>query len=226
MADHLPRAFGRAPSSAGLPIDAERSLVERAARGDQRAVGALYDHYVGPLYRFCLARVGNETDAEDLTEEIFLKVMRSVGGFEWRPLPVAEGGEERSPFRAWLFRIARNHVVSHYRRTSARPVAGEVPEWLQDDRRGPQEMAELVMTVEEVFAAVQDLPQAQREVILLRFGSGLSVAETAEALDKQQTNVKVLQHKGIKKLKEILVEARRTPTSGAAGGTTEGRDER
>ena len=180
MADHLPRAFGRAPSPENLAIDAERHFVERAARGDQRAVGALYDHYVGPLYRFCLARVGNETDAEDLTEEIFLKVIRSVGGFEWRPLPRGESGEERSPFRAWLFRIARNHVVSHYRRTAARPTAGEVPEWIEDDRRGPQEMAELALTVEEVFAAVQDLPQAQREVILLRFGSGLTVAETAE----------------------------------------------
>ncbi|MCK9486560.1 MAG: RNA polymerase sigma factor [Dehalococcoidia bacterium] len=222
MADHLPRVFGRDPSSADLSIDAERSLVERAARGDQRAVGALYDHYVASLYRFCLARVGNDTDAEDLTEEIFLKVMRSVGGFEWRPLPLVDGLETRSPFRAWLFRIARNHVVSHYRRTAARPTAGEVPEWLPDDRRGPQEMAELAITVEEVFAAVQDLPHAQRDVIMLRFGSGLSVAETAEALEKQQTNVKVLQHKGIKKLKEILVEARHTPaTSGSAGGTTE-----
>src|SRR3546814_17272923 len=67
------------------------------------------DAYVAPLYRFCLARVGNETDAEDLTEEIFLKVMRAVAKFEWRPLPLGANGEERSPFRAWIFRIARNH---------------------------------------------------------------------------------------------------------------------
>src|SRR3546814_127041 len=158
------------------------------------------DAYVAPLYRFCLARVGNETDAEDLTEEIFLKVMRAVAKFEWRPLPLGANGEERSPFRAWIFRIARNHVVSHYRRTASRPTAGEVPEWIQDETRGPAEMAELAMTVDEVFAAVEQLSQAQREVILLRFGSGLSVAETAEALEKNQTNVKVLQHKGIKRL--------------------------
>ena len=203
MAD-LPAAFGRYPTSAALSIASERALVERAARGDQRAVGGLYDHYVGPLYRFCLARVGNETDAEDLTEEIFLKVMRSIGGFEWRPLPVVAGSEEHSPFRAWLFRIARNHVVSHYRRSSIRTTAGEVPDWIDDGRRGPAELTELAMTVDEVFTAVEQLPQAQREVILLRFGSGLSVAETAEALEKNQTNVKVLQHKGIKKLKELL----------------------
>ena len=73
-------------------------------------------------------------------------------------------------------------------------------------------MTELAMTVDEVFAAVEQLPQAQREVILLRFGSGLSVAETAEALEKNQTNVKVLQHKGVKRLKELL----------GAGQTTSG----
>jgi RNA polymerase sigma-70 factor (ECF subfamily) len=211
MADPLPSALRRGSSLPDLSVAAERTLVERAGRGDQQAIGRLYDVYVAPLYRFCLARVGNETDAEDLTEEIFLKVMRAVGGFEWRPLPLGEGGEERSPFRAWIFRIARNHVVSHYRRTASRPTAGEVPEWIQDESRGPAEMAELAMTVDEVFLAVEQLPQAQREVILLRFGSGLSVAETAEALDKNQTNVKVLQHKGIKKLKEILVEARQLP---------------
>lgn len=208
-----PGAFGRGSSLPSLSIAEERTLVERAARGDQRAIGRLYDGYVASLYRFCLARVGNETDAEDLTEEIFLKVMRAVGGFEWRPLPLGEGGEERSPFRAWIFRIARNHVVSHYRRTASRPTAGEVPEWIEDQQRGPAEMAELAMTVDEVFEAVEQLPQAQREVILLRFGSGLSVAETAEALEKNQTNVKVLQHKGIKKLKEILVEARQLPVA-------------
>lgn len=275
MAEPLPRAFGRGLPSHDLSIAQERLLVERAAKGDQQAVGRLYDFYVAPLYRFCLARVGNETDAEDLTEEIFLKVMRGIGGFQWRPLPpsatltpsmdgkdrrgrpkppaegvgdhVGDSGsgalasqpagaqgnevEDRSPFRAWLFRIARNHIVSHYRSSAARGTVGEVPEWIEDHRRGPAELAELALTVEEVFAAVQLLPQAQREVILLRFGSGLSVAETADALEKQQTNVKVLQHKGVKKLKELLVEAHllRTadqPQPDAVAAPTEGHDQR
>lgn len=198
----------------GLSIIIERDAVERAARGDQRAVGQLYDAYVEPLFRFCVARVGNETDAEDLTEEIFLKVIRSIDGFEWRPLGRPEGradgspdgGDEveRSPFRAWLFRIARNHVISHYRRQNNRKSEGEVPEWVPDEALGPAELTERSVTIDEVFRVVEALPAAQREVIQLRFGAGLSIAETAEALDKQQTNVKVLQHKGIKRLKELL----------------------
>ena len=212
----MPDASHRSPMH-GLSIAIERDAVQRATRGDQQAVGQLYDAYVEPLFRFCVARVGNETDAEDLTEEIFLKVMHSIDGFQWRPLGRSEsslGGsdeEERSPFRAWLFRIARNHVISHYRRQSTRKSVGEVPEWLPDEALGPAELAERALTIEEVFAVVEALPTAQREVIQLRFGAGLSIAETAEALDKQQTNVKVLQHKGIKRLKELL-EAAAAPT--------------
>ncbi len=209
----MPDASHRSPMH-GLSIAVERDAVQRAAHGDQQAVGQLYDAYVEPLFRFCVARVGNETDAEDLTEEIFLKVIRSIDGFEWRPLGRSDSSatgageqEERSPFRAWLFRIARNHVISHYRRQSTRGSQGEVPEWLPDAAPGPAELAERALTIEEVFAAVEALPAAQREVIQLRFGAGLSIAETAAALDKQQTNVKVLQHKGVKRLKELLEAA-------------------
>ena len=88
-----------------------------------------------------------------------------------------------------------------------RTFTRSVPEWIPDEALGPQELAERSVTIEEVFAVVEALPAAQREVIQLRFGAGLSIAETAEALDKQQTNVKVLQHKGIKRLKELLDEA-------------------
>jgi RNA polymerase sigma-70 factor (ECF subfamily) len=112
-----------------------------------------------------------------------------------------------SPFRAWLFRIARNHVISHYRRAAIRQTSGEVPDWMPDGQRGPAELAELRLTVEEVFRAVELLPAAQRDVVRLRFGAGLSVQETAEALEKQPSNVKVLQHKGVKRLKEILLGA-------------------
>jgi RNA polymerase sigma-70 factor (ECF subfamily) len=207
----------------------ERDLVDRARRGDPHAVGLLYDAYLPRLYRYCLTRVGNETDAEDLAEEIFLKVFRAIEGFQWRtgapatdrPSPAPEGtppvaasgaeapseastGEQRVPFAAWLFRIAHNHVISFHRRSVTRGPSAELSEAIRDERRGPEEITEAKVAAEEVFAAVRELPEAQRDVILLRFASGLSVAETAEALGKQQTNVKVLQHKGIQRLKRML----------------------
>jgi RNA polymerase sigma-70 factor, ECF subfamily len=209
----FPQGNGGSPqwnarSEAAIPAHLERECVQRAARGESEAVGSLYDAYIARLYRYCLARVGNETDAEDLAEEIFLKVLGAVDGFEWRDF----GGGDRSPFAAWLFRIAHNHVVSFHRRTALRrrlvkdDSSGEIPEWVRDESRGPQDLAETKLTIEEVFAAVEQLPEAQREVIRLRFGAGLSVAETAAALGKQPTNVKVLQHKGVQKLKQLFAE--------------------
>ncbi len=206
------------PPSDGLSRDVERAAVNRARRGDQAALGLLYDHYLPRLYRYCLSRVGNETDAEDLAEEIFLKVMGAIDGFQWQPAgPGAadgsRGGERKTertggaiPFGAWLFRIAHNHVVSFHRRAATRGPVAELSETIHDGRRGPAELTETKLTVEEVFAAVRDLPEAQREVILLRFASGLSVAETAATLGKHETNVKVLQHKGVQRLKRMLVE--------------------
>lgn len=204
-------------SSDGLSPQLERSLVDRARRGDQEALGLLYDAYLPRLYRYCLNRVGNETDAEDLAEEIFLKVLSAIGGFQWQPAARADGPDarvdgrgdqdERIPFGAWLFRIAHNHVVSFHRRAATRGPVSELSETLRDHQRGPEELTETKITVEEVFVAVRELPEAQREVILLRFASGLSVAETAKALGKNETNVKVLQHKGVQRLKRMLADA-------------------
>lgn len=183
-------------------LEHERHMVARAGDGDGEALGFLYDAYLPQVYRYCLGRVRHAADAEDLTEEIFLKVIGAIEGFEWRPL----GNSERSPFRAWVFRIAHNHVVSFHRRAATRGPTSELSETLRDERRGPQELTETKIAIEEVFEAVRELPDAQRDVILLRFASGLTVAETAEVLNKQQTNVKVLQHKGVQKLRKIMEE--------------------
>ena len=199
--------------SEGLSPAEEWSLVDRARRGDQEALGLLYDAYLPRLYRYCLTRVGNETDAEDLAEEIFLKVLGAIDGFQWQPAGApgddsgrSSGTNERIPFGAWLFRIAHNHVVSFHRRVATRGTASELNESIQDHQRGPEELTETKITIEEVFVAVRELPEAQREVILLRFASGLSVAETALALGKHETNVKVLQHKGVQRLKRLLTD--------------------
>jgi len=215
-------------SSDGLSPSLERSLVDRARGGDQEALGLLYDAYLPRLYRYCLSRVGNETDAEDLAEEIFLKVLSAIDGFQWQPAARAEGAgldgtdrqgeaqEQRIPFGAWLFRIAHNHVVSFHRRVATRGPVFELDEAIRDHQRGPEELTETKITVEEVFAAVRELPEAQREVILLRFASGLSIAETAEALGKHETNVKVLQHKGVQRLKRMLADTE-VPQAGRGG---------
>ena len=100
------------PPAHSLTPDEERSLVDRARSGDQEALGALYDAYSDRLYRYCLTRVGDETDAEDLAEDVFLKVLGAIERFEWRP---GDSGQ-RIPFGAWLFRIAAYRCTDYLRR--------------------------------------------------------------------------------------------------------------
>lgn len=172
----------------------ERTLVEAAQRGSQDALAALYEHYFPRVYRYVAARLGGGEDAEDVTEEIFLRIISNLGSFTWRGLP----------FGAWVFRIARNEVVSHVRRQKSRGQSAELTEAIPDESTDHVLVVETEFTLAIVREAAATLPEAQRQVIALRFGAGLSVAETARALKKTENNVKVLQHKAIAKL-QIMV---------------------
>ena len=185
---------------ANQPVDTvapefdERAVVEAAQRGDQRALSELYEYYFPKIYRYVNARLANSEDAEDVTTEIFLRLIDNVGSFQFRGLP----------FGAWVFRIARNEVVSFVRRQKVRGVSQELHESIPDG--GPDLTLEIEtqLTIAVVREATERLPEAQRQVITLRFGAGLSVAETAEALKKTENNVKVLQHKAIAKLQTMV----------------------
>ena len=184
-----------APSELAPDFD-ERLVVEQAQSGDQEALSTLYTFYFPRVYRYVAGRVRSTQDAEDVTEEVFLRLVANLKRFEWRGLP----------FGAWVFRIARNEVVSHVRRQRRRGVPAQLSETMPDERQDHVAAYELQATIEVVREATAKLPPAQRDVISLRFGAGLSVAETALALGKTQNNVKVLQHKAIAKLQGMVAE--------------------
>lgn len=176
----------------------ERALVDRARAGDRIAVGALYDLYVDRIYRFVLVKVGNTSDAEDITAEIFVRMIDAIGRFQW---------QAGVPFIAWLIRIAGNQVISHYRRTASRGPRTPIDDMeFVDPDAGPERLVVQKVTLEEVYESVKKLPEAQRQVIELRFGAGLSVRETAQALNKNENNVKVLQFKAMERLRKLLGE--------------------
>jgi RNA polymerase sigma-70 factor, ECF subfamily len=173
----------------------ERDLVNRARSGDLAALSAIYDRYLTRIYRYVLAHVSSQTDAEDITQDVFLRVAEAIGRFEWREVE----------FSSWIFRIAKNQMISHHRKGATR--AGNVSTDdidVEDAEPTPEHAVEQAMIIREVFDACADLPQSQREVIALRFGSGLSVKETADSLGKSENNVKVLQHKAIQRLQKML----------------------
>ena len=172
----------------------EKAIVDAAQEGDQVALSALYDHYFPRVYRYVSTRLSTTEDAEDVTTEIFLRIIENLRKFSWRGLP----------FGAWVFRIARNEVVSHVRRQKVRSATAQLSESIQDPSPDHVDEIATAFTIATIREAAERLPEAQRQVIALRFGAGLSVAETAKALSKTENNVKVLQHKAIAKL-QIMV---------------------
>lgn len=172
----------------------ERLIVDAARAGSDAALSELYTLYFPRVYRYILARTGNSYDAEDLTEEVFMKVLEAIARFEWR----------EAPFSAWLFRIAHNAVISQRRKDGARGRSAPLTDGLALDHQGPDELVESRLALRDIMDAAQTLPEAQRQVIALRFGAGLSVAETARAMNKGEGNVKVIQHKAIAKLRELV----------------------
>lgn len=183
------------PAIRTVPAELERATVDRARSGDQAALADLYDWYMPRVYRYAVARVGNIAEAEDLTEEVFLKMLGGIADFRWKDVP----------FSSWIFRIAHNHVATHFRRAAQRGPASTLTEDMIDWRAGPSATVEERITLEEVRRAARALPEAQREVIALRFVVGLSIAETAKALGKREGNIKALQHKAVAKLQKALL---------------------
>ena len=190
---HRDRAQDPVAAPAGDAVDA---LVRGAQDGDSASFAALYEHFYEKILRYVSFKTGNASESEDIVEDVFLKMLESIGSFRW----------QGHPFSSWLFRIAHNLVVDHFRKKGRRKqvslddVSGMVGSTSHDmDGRLDVKVAFL-----KVQDAMSELTALQREVITLRFAAGLSIMETAEAMGKKENAVKALQHAAIKKLRLIL----------------------
>ncbi|MBA7692191.1 ECF RNA polymerase sigma factor SigW [subsurface metagenome] len=171
----------------------EESLVRRAQQHDQDAFAQLYEEYFDKIYRYIAFKIGNKTEAEDMTQQVFLNAIKSISSFRWRGIP----------FSAWLFRIAHNQVVD-YLRKKAKHATTSLDEVLVSNGNNPQLVAEQNLDIERLLLATKQLTQAQREVISLRFASELSIAQVAKVMAKSQGAIKALQHSAIVALRKTL----------------------
>lgn len=167
------------------------SLVRRAVEGDSGAFGALYDRYLGRVYRYIYYRVGRVEEAEDLTEEVFLKAWEAIGRYR----------EQGVPFAAWLMRLAHNHVVDHFR--TRRPTAPLV-DTMAVGTPGPQALAEQRLAAEAVLRAMRGLTSEQQQVLMLRFIEGLDHGEIAAIVGKNEGAVRALQFRGLAALRAAM----------------------
>jgi len=168
-------------------------LVTDAQQGDAWAFGMIFDHYHESIYRFIASRVHRPSDAEDLTQVVFVKALEALPRYESRGIP----------FGGWLFRLARNTVIDHVRTRHDHAELDAIVEWAHGDA-GPDEIAVVRQELDAVGAALATLTDEQRETISLRFFAGLSARETAEAMGKQEGTVRGLQFRAIAALRRQL----------------------
>src|SRR5207249_9739015 len=168
-------------------------LVKQSRDGDAQAFGHLFDYYSEPVYRYIASRVRRPSDAEDLTQTVFVKALEALPRYESRGIP----------FGGWLFRLARNAVIDHVRTRHDHAELDSITDWTHGDA-GPDEIAVVRQELDAVGAALAGLTDEQRETIALRFFAGLSAREAAEAMGKQEGTVRGLQFRAIAALRRQL----------------------
>ena len=175
----------------------EDQLIEKAISGDKEAFGYLYDHYFIQINKYLLVRTDTQEDAEDMTEKVFMKA--------WEHLPNFGGKKKEYNFRAWLFRIAHNTLIDHYRtRKQLIPL-----ESVSQTGTAAGEPGGITIKNEDsrrIIQAIKRLDDTSQKVIVSRFISDLSHKETALSMGISENNVRVIQYRALKKIRCMLRE--------------------
>lgn len=176
-------------------------LVHAAQDGDAKAFGELYDRYVDVVHRYVLFRVGDRSLAEDLTSETFLRALRRISSISYQGRDVG----------AWFITIARNLVLDHvkssrYRLEVTTPDVADSSNWVAGVNSGPEHDVIAAAIKAELMRCVAKLNKDQQECIKLRFLQGLSVAETAAHMGRNEGAIKALQHRAVRRLAQLLPE--------------------
>jgi len=170
------------------PNDAR--LVQQAIAGDREAFGDLYELHLDSIYRYIFYRLNDEREAEDLTETVFLKAWEALN--RYRPSEI--------PFAAWLYRIAHNLLVDRHR-THKR--LDSLDEHYSDPQTDPETRALHNVDAAVIVQALTQLDPSHQQVLTLRFINGHSHAETAQIMERSETNVRVLQHRALAALRRL-----------------------
>jgi len=172
----------------------EIEIIKKAKNGDGKAFGKLYDEYMPKIYRFVFLKIGRKADAEDLTHQIFMNAWQNVDRYEFKGFP----------FSSWLYRIANNTVIDYYRtwknnqslETTKEEALTETPNF--DDQLDKRLNLKIIKT------AINKLEQDQQSVLIMKFVDDLSNKEIAEILEKSEGAIRVIQHRALKQLKNII----------------------
>ena len=177
------------------------SLVERAQSGDRDALEDLYLIHFDRIYSYLHMSVGNRHDAEDLTTQTFLKMLESIGKFRW----------QSAPFSAWLFRIAHNLAMDHFRAARRWQPEEEVPEPEPDESTSAEAGALESIGRKTMLELIEELSPEQQQVLTLKFVFNFSNSDAATILDKTDGAIKSLQHRALASLQRQLERSGSAP---------------
>jgi RNA polymerase sigma-70 factor, ECF subfamily len=171
-----------------------RRLVERAQQDDRQALEELYLLHFDRIYSYLHMSVGNRHDAEDLTTQTFMKMLESIKRFRW----------QSAPFSAWLFRIAHNLAMDHFRATRRWQPEEDVPEPPGSEVASAEEQAMHSIGRESMLELIDKLSTEQQQVLTLKFVFNFPNVEVATILNKTEGAVKSLQHRALVSLQKQL----------------------
>jgi RNA polymerase sigma-70 factor, ECF subfamily len=183
-------------TSAVARADDLRRLVELAQQGDREALESLYLLHFDRIYSYLHMSVGNRHDAEDLTTQTFLKMLEAIGRFRWRS----------APFSAWLFRIAHNLAMDHFRATRRWQPEEQVPEPEDLAESSAEEAALESIGRRSMLELIENLSMEQQQVLTLKFVFSFSNVEAGTILGKSEGAVKSLQHRALASLQKQLAQ--------------------
>lgn len=172
----------------------EAYLVQQAIYYDDAAFAALYERYLSRVYRHVFYWVPDPADAEDITQEVFVKAWRAIGRYKITG----------APFITWLIAIARNLITDHFRARKRLVPLNESVAATQDDKPGPESIAETALSQNDVRNAIAQLNGAKQRVIQMRFIEGSSYSDIARALNKSEGAVRVIQFRALSDLRKIM----------------------
>jgi RNA polymerase sigma-70 factor, ECF subfamily len=178
-----------------MPDDAEViALVQRSAARDQAAFAELYDRFLDEVYRYVYYRSGNRSDAEDLTEQVFLQAWAAIDRFRW----------QGKPFVAWLYSVAHNLLVDRHRRSGPVQSLDAADHRLDLEHPHAARAFSQCIDADLLATAIKQLTPEQQQVIALKFVHGYDTAEIARLMEKREGTIRALQLRALQSLRRHL----------------------
>lgn len=179
-------------------LENEKQYIEEARGGNRDSFGIIYSHYVPQIYRFVFFKVSSKQIAEDLTHEIFLSAWQNIKNYKQKEFPIS----------SWLYQIARNKVIDHYR-TDKKNISIDTEDFNEDSLGFyEQKNPDVSFSIEKIKSLIKFLKPEYQDVIIMRYVEDLDSKEIAGVLNKSEGAVRLIQHRAINNLKELYAKHR------------------